>query len=703
MKSRRVQVAYLAVLLLLTGCSDAVVGGGEGDIGQTLDAVTAPDSTPPSCQGLDDGAACDDGNPCTLDDRCGSGVCAGSTSNPCDDEGPCRPGTCDPAEGCVYSTEVDDTPCSVACFGSATCQQGECVVDAESAVVCPRPDAPCVEKLQWEAATGACTREIYKSEGAPCDTDQNWCLLEACDGQGTCVDQQEQASCSAQTAADQCWTFECDPIDGECKGVLFIEGVSCDDGNPCTLNDQCVVDPIFKESCIGEPLPVDDGNPCTDDKCVGGVVEHVILDGVGCEDGDPCTVEELCEDGACVPHGIADTCPVPCETTDECIDDDLCTMESCDDGYCSSSPVKCDDQDPCTIDACNDGECSSVPLPCQDSDPCTQDTCLEGECVFNELICDDEEPCTTNGCQDGQCVFTPFSCEDDDPCTTDICVEDGCAFEPMDCNADSPCMFGYCEEGACLFDFGDLTMVGACLEVPLAEPVHCDANIPDFAEQPSAEFSPLGFDQEFTVPEGVTLLFVKAWGGGGGSWIAGQCGAGGGAGFAYAELEVTPGETLTVLVGEGGKDGFYSWGSGTEPAPDEPAHYGGGGLGGLHAGNGGGRSAIRRGDDELLTAAGGGCRRQGGTRGCHHGAQGRAAAHPPATGCQARGGRGTSAGETRCCGCRSGGSDSSLTRARQGAPRAKHGHDPARCRGKKSVRLHTKPWGSNCAAGICGA
>ncbi len=108
-------------------------------------------------------------------------------------------------------------------------------------------------------------------------------------------------------------------------------------------------------------------------------------------------------------------------------------------------------------------------------------------------------------------------------------------------------------------------------------------------------FSYTGSDQPFVVPPGVTSIRVKLWGAGGGSDSSGGKGPGGGGGYAQLDLAVTAGETLTIVVGEGGKNPF-----------SQTIIYGGGGHGGYYAGNGGGRSGIRRSTTEHATAGGGG-------------------------------------------------------------------------------------------------
>ena len=116
-------------------------------------------------------------------------------------------------------------------------------------------------------------------------------------------------------------------------------------------------------------------------------------------------------------------------------------------------------------------------------------------------------------------------------------------------------------------------------------------------------FTFTGSDQTFTVPSGVTNLSVKIWGAGGGGGRDSH--KGGAGGYTSGNLSVTPGESLTIIVGQGGiiHSGYplsrdYRYGGG--------ASGGGGSTYNNTFGSGGGRSAIRRGSNELATAGGGG-------------------------------------------------------------------------------------------------
>ncbi len=131
-------------------------------------------------------------------------------------------------------------------------------------------------------------------------------------------------------------------------------------------------------------------------------------------------------------------------------------------------------------------------------------------------------------------------------------------------------------------------------------------------------FSYTGAADTYTVPLGVTSIQIEAWGaqGGGSKPCSGPLEDDGGlGGYAIGNLAVTPGEVLTVYVGqkpttlEGGGVG--------------PGGFNGGGDCGQWAGGGGGASDVRQDGvaltDRVVVAGGGG----GGNAGCpHHGAGG---------------------------------------------------------------------------------
>lgn len=71
-----------------------------------------------------DGAACDDGNPCSTQDVCSAGVCLGKTWTRCPPLDSCHHwGVCDPSTAaCSSPMKADGTPCT-----GGQCVQGTCV------------------------------------------------------------------------------------------------------------------------------------------------------------------------------------------------------------------------------------------------------------------------------------------------------------------------------------------------------------------------------------------------------------------------------------------------------------------------------------------------------------------------------------------------------------------------------------------------
>jgi hypothetical protein len=120
------------------------------------------------------------------------------------------------------------------------------------------------------------------------------------------------------------------------------------------------------------------------------------------------------------------------------------------------------------------------------------------------------------------------------------------------------------------------------------------------------EFAYTGADQTWTVPQGVTSINVQLWGaqGGGDNYVNNATGGYGG--YVNGVLTVTPGQVLTIVVGQGGIKYHTQMTNGSD------ATYGGGGgavtsdLYSNCGGSGGGRSAISSGGSDLVTAGGGG-------------------------------------------------------------------------------------------------
>lgn len=103
-----------------------------------------------------------------------------------------------------------------------------------------------------------------------------------------------------------------------------------------------------------------------------------------------------------------------------------------------------------------------------------------------------------------------------------------------------------------------------------------------------------GAEQNVYVPSGCTAMRVKLWGAGGGGGCYGGGTFGGGGGFAIAEIPVTPGQKITVQVGQGGAAG-----AAIGAYPDGSA----GAYGDVNGGGGAGSSRVWI--DEVIAAVAG--------------------------------------------------------------------------------------------------
>ena len=211
-------------------------------------------------------------------------------------------GTCIPdASGsytCSYSKKAPETPCddSNPCTLNDMClTSGECV---GTLVTCEALPPECVDENTsrsyvngaCDPATGECT---YQTQDTHCDfgcnQDNGLCFGDPCAGvvcanpPGICFVDQGQCK------------------NGECSYSPKPAGSACDDQDPCTEADKC----DGQGACAGTPIVCDKPpTQCyeTQGMCVeGGCVYKRLPAGTTCDDNDPCTVSDSCdESGNCV-------------------------------------------------------------------------------------------------------------------------------------------------------------------------------------------------------------------------------------------------------------------------------------------------------------------------------------------------------------------------------------------------------------------
>ena len=115
-----------------------------------------------------DGTTCNDGNACTLTDTCQAGSCAGADPVVCTAQDQCHDaGTCDTATGvCSSPAKVDGAACNDgnACTLTDTCQAGVC--SGASPVVCTAQDE-CHDAGTCDTAAGICSNPT-RPDGTVC-------------------------------------------------------------------------------------------------------------------------------------------------------------------------------------------------------------------------------------------------------------------------------------------------------------------------------------------------------------------------------------------------------------------------------------------------------------------------------------------------------------------------------------------------------
>ncbi len=396
-------------------------------------------------------STCDDGEVCTSGDHCEAGSCVSGTYV-------CA---CQTDADCLF--HEDDN----ACNGTLICAAASkaCVVDPATVVTCPQPiDNVCVKSI-CAHSTGQC--DLKQADGALCEDGNPCTASDTCEG-GQC----------AGTTVCVCES------DADCA--------SKDDGNPCNGTLYCDLASAV-HACKPNPLTVIDCPAAEDTTCLKNSCDPISgsceMKAVGlivaCDDGDPCTVGEICDQGACVGTSVC-----ACQTDADCAakdDGDLCNGTlACDNAVApylckpaAGSAIDCghDGEGPCKKQDCDakTGGCALKALPdgsaCDDGEPCSHgDQCAAAQCVAGVKICqckvdadcaafDDGDAC--NGTLVCDTLASPHLCVVD-PATIKGCPSDGdtdcikntcqtksgaCEMAPLSCVDDALCTLDSCEEG----------------------------------------------------------------------------------------------------------------------------------------------------------------------------------------------------------------------------------------------------------------
>jgi hypothetical protein len=287
------------------------------------------------------------------------------------------------------------------------------------------------------------------------------CTLDRCSDEGLCEWSVAPETCligsqcrTTGAASPQNSCLACLPAENPFGYSTRSDGSSCDDGNECTVFDVCAAG-----ACGGDILECEDDNQCTTNACDpdSGCTFQPLPDGDSCDDSNACTDADECLRGSCEGRAVV------------CNDSNACTDDTCDpESGCEAidHDRSCSDGNACTVENfCSDGACGEgEPRDCDDGNPCTIDLCddlvgcvhlptLSPCCTGAVSICDDSDPCTSDICDpdtlDCAYEFNTAPCSDGNVCTAgDACVEGACVSGgPRVCDDSDECTTDFCRPG----------------------------------------------------------------------------------------------------------------------------------------------------------------------------------------------------------------------------------------------------------------
>ncbi len=340
-------------------------------------------------------------------------------------------------DGTIVTADASCGASTMHCFDGLPCTEDICDAGAATCDYAIQEGScddgnQCTEGDHCDAS-GDCVPQTPATEGTEC-YGENLCTdIGLCDGAGTCdIDPDLAVDCPA--APSDCAVYSCDPVTGGCALLAIAPGVGCDDGDPCTLDDVC----NGSGSCVGTVADCDDGFDGTEDSCDPGTGDCVnAADDDVCDDGNPCT-EDLCDLAA---GCILTPTDGSCDDGNPCTDDDVCDAGTCAGVW---DPAECG----CTWDI----DCALL----DDGNPCTGTwACVLGACAINPSTIP-ECPAYAGDCQEWSC----------DPDTGDCVVAEAMAGTPCDggaCLIDAACEAGgQCAGIAVSCDDGDDCTTDSC-------------------------------------------------------------------------------------------------------------------------------------------------------------------------------------------------------------------------------------------------
>ncbi len=540
---------YTYAVCISSECSNMIKDAGESDVDCGGSSV---------CRRCDSGETCAAQSDCFNGRDCYDGVCDLLT---------CRNGSLDASR----ETDVD---CGNLC--TQACETGErCLNDTDCATndVCLNAvctSAACVDNTQQgneadvdcggTSGCGAC------ADGKRCDATTD------CEMDSACISDVCQPSTCTNTMTDG---FETDVDCGgdQCTARCGL-GLTCVTSTDCVVGGACDNGTCANATCLNNVKDADEsgidcggtsscgacangqscalvsdcvmGSTCLSDVCQPSTCENTQLDAN--ETGPDCGGPEC---SARCALGVACAMNTDCASGAACVGS-ICTVSTCANGTkdADESDVDCGGSSSCP--RCDPGEVCTDRTDCASNAPCVSGACAPLTCA--------------NGMQDGNETGIDCGGADCGPCGAQACTLDSdCASSDCECGADS----GNCS-----------TNSGRCGSGQF------------FIDQPVTDGTTAS--GTYTIPAGCDQIYVQAWGAAGGAedQMSFPSTPGGSAGYVDGTLDVTPGDTVTVWLGQGGTYSFNAGGAGSYLGTSASGGAGGFGMFGSEPGGGGGLTSV---------------------------------------------------------------------------------------------------------------
>ena len=387
---------------------------------------------------LADGTACQSDDPCALKATCTAGTCS-----------PSGPSLCQCTNTADCGKFEDGNLCNGTLYCDASVFPKACKVNPATVVGCATAADTACQKTVCNSKTGQCAAIAVEGTKQICDLGAGLCqwiallpgevtpAAAACDDGKPC------------TSGDHCAAGSCVSGTDVCACKSNADCAAQDDGNLCNGTAFCNL-ALKPPACVVNPATVATCQSVNDTACAKNACEpktgacacapgsktctlvpieftkqvcadsachfEITAAGAGgkapaCDDGNPCTTGDACQNGTCAPG--TDTCL--CKTDADCAKEDdgnLCNGTL----FCNKATLKCQ-VNPATVVTC----------PSYADTGCTKSQCepKSGLCALASVadgsLCEDGNACTKNdSCTSGLCTAGVSTCV----CATDTdCIK----------------------------------------------------------------------------------------------------------------------------------------------------------------------------------------------------------------------------------------------------------------------------------------